>query len=255
MVKVLKFPSTELLATKLGSYILEKQAKALSTKDTFNVAISGGSLIKVLNLCLVQDKEVNSKIAWDKLNIYFCDERIVQLDHPDSNFGAFKSIVFDKLSKEIQDKITVYPLNTSLIKDASAAENESIATDYASILPKENGFDLLLLGCGPDGHTCSLFPDEKHRYLLEEVTKTVVWCHDSPKPPPNRITITFPVINNTRDIAFVAEGESKQPIMHEIFDLKKSTLPTTMINDANDKKVSWFVDDAAFEKVQTNEYY
>lgn len=88
---------------------------------------------------------------------------------------------------------------------------EEAAQDYTEKLKKAFGgkefkFDLLLLGMGPDGHTCSLFPNHP---LLDEKKLQVAAITDSPKPPPERITLTYPVINNARNCIFAASGAGK----------------------------------------------
>lgn len=244
MVAVHKFSEKPELAKKLGGLVLQAQDAALAKTGVFNLAISGGSLVNVLHATLIEDKELAGKVQWDKWRVYFCDERIVPLDHADSNYGAFKAAVLDKL----QTKVQVFPIDDSLV-GGGPEEFKKIATDYAAIIPKS--FDLILLGCGPDGHTCSLFPGEKHKYLLQERKERVSWCHDSPKPPPNRITFTIPVLEDAKQLVFVAEGASKQEIMHEIFDLKNAELPTALINTCFTTKVTWLVNDEAFANVTT----
>ncbi|QLL30283.1 hypothetical protein HG536_0A01000 [Torulaspora globosa] len=252
MVEVYKYSEKQVLARKVGEFIVECQERALAAdgNSTFTVAISGGSLVNVLRASLVDDDELSAKVKWSKWQIYFCDERLVPLDDPQSNYGAFKTAVLDPLSHHgdhLNLGPTVYAINEALVQQGSH-QNEKIAEEYASLLPAA-GFDLLLLGCGPDGHTCSLFPGDAHRYLLEETSKTVAWCRDSPKPPSDRITFTLPVIARSRNIAFVAEGSSKQQIMHKIFDDRNVSLPTALINASYGEKVRWYVDDDAFARV------
>ncbi|QLG73013.1 hypothetical protein HG535_0E00970 [Zygotorulaspora mrakii] len=254
MVRVCNYNDKELLAEKVGEYIIECQDKALKDQDSqFNIAISGGSLVNVLHKCLVANKKLASRVKWSQWQLYFCDERLVPLDDEDSNYGAFKKAVLDPLmhnGDHLNLGPTVFAINESLVHQKDS-QNEKIAQEYESLLPAD-GFDLLLLGCGPDGHTCSLFPGEKHKYLLQEAHKKVAWCHDSPKPPSDRITFTLPVIADSRNIAFVAEGSSKQDIMHQIFDLQDESLPTALINRNYGSRVTWFTDEDAFSKVQSN---
>lgn len=246
MVAIHKYTAEENLPHKFGEFLLQKQEDALNQGSVFNVAISGGSLINVLEKALISDSEVAPKIQWDKWHIYFVDERIVPLDHPDSNYGAFKATVLDKLTAT---QPHVYPIDDSLV-DAGAEAYKQVALLYEQILPRK--LDLLLLGCGPDGHTCSLFPGDHHKYLIEEKQRRVMWCHDSPKPPSDRITITLPVMEDAGAICFVALGASKQPTMHQIFDVKDTAMPSALVNELYNDKVNWFVDDLAFKTVTTN---
>ncbi|SCW03884.1 LAFE_0H01156g1_1 [Lachancea fermentati] len=248
MVSVHAYEKSEEVAHSVGKYILEKQNEALARGERFNVAISGGSLVKVLYKSLVATPEIAADVKWAHWHVYFCDERIVALEDEDSNYGAFKKHVLDPLL-EHQGALgpTMYTINESLV---GLGENDRIANEYETLLPPQ--FDLILLGCGPDGHTCSLFPGDAHRYLLDEKDKRVAWCHDSPKPPSDRITFTLPVLQAARNLGFVAEGASKQPILKRIFENQDLTLPCALVNHLCSTKVAWFVDSSAVQGIDVS---
>jgi 6-phosphogluconolactonase len=108
-------------------------------------------------------------------------------------------------------------------------------------------FDLILLGMGPDGHTASLFPGHE---LLKEEDRWVAPIEDSPKPPPKRITLTYPVINHAARIAFVAAGKEKQDVLKQVLDQPELGLPAAMVRPHYPGQLYWFVDAAAAEKVE-----
>ncbi|ODV87282.1 hypothetical protein CANARDRAFT_174356 [[Candida] arabinofermentans NRRL YB-2248] len=238
MTKVYSYEDSGDVADAVARYIIEIQDSVLSTSSKFKIAISGGSLGKVLKRGLIENTTNLSKIQWDKIEVYFSDERLVPLDHEDSNYGLFNEMVLETLRLKKIPLPTVITINESLLKEDGSTDAQ-IAQEYESKMPES--LDLVLLGCGPDGHTCSLFPG--HR-LLTVTDKKIDHLNDSPKPPPRRITFTFPVLSASKNIAFVAEGAGKAAILTEIFKTEPSGLPCELVNKL-DVPVSWFVNDAA----------
>ncbi|CAN6653257.1 6-phosphogluconolactonase 3 [Trichomonascus vanleenenianus] len=234
---VYSYAESQQVANALAEHIVKIQNKALAAKPVFNVAVSGGSLVKSLRLGLKDRTDVQ----WSKWQIFFSDERLVPLAHEDSNYGLLKKELLDHLSEQP----TVFTV------DESALDNSDLAAErYAEVLRKKvagevPALDLVLLGCGPDGHTCSLFPGHK---LLQENTKIVASIEDSPKPPPRRITITIPVLKAASHLTFVAEGAGKAPVLQDIFEHPERNLPCSIVNSIGGQ-VSWFVNDDAIKGV------
>jgi 6-phosphogluconolactonase len=243
MSKIYAYSESNEVAKATAEYIVKVQNEALKNKDVFNVAVSGGSLVKTLRIGLKDRTDVE----WAKWRVYFADERLVPLEHEDSNYGLLKRELLDHLTG---DKPKVYTINEHKCMNESSEET---AIDYEGTMTETLGadgiLDLILLGCGPDGHTCSLFPGHA---LLQENSRLVAPIEDSPKPPPRRITITFPVLEAAKNIAFVAEGSGKAPILKEVFLTPNSSLPAAMVNNIAVRlnvPIAWFVNDAAVKGV------
>ncbi|CAI4036713.1 hypothetical protein SMKI_16G0270 [Saccharomyces mikatae IFO 1815] len=254
MVKLQRFTKEKTLVHEFGRYILEKQDLALAGNDdaVFNIAISGGSMNQVLYESLVTDKNIFPHIKWPQWRIFFCDERLVPFESPQSNYGQFKRTVLDPLVHE-DDQLnlgpTVYTINESLIGGGETA-NKKIAEEYDSLLPAS--FDLILLGCGDDGHTCSLFPGVEFNYLVEEMDRKVLWCYNSPKPPKDRITFTLTVIAEAKNVCFLVKGFAKKAIMHDVLIVKNGELPSVLVNEMVGTKVTWFLDEEAGALIPQN---
>lgn len=241
------------VAKSVGKHVVNLQNAAIAERGSFRIAVSGGSLGKVLKKALIDDSNIAPEVQWNKWEVFFSDERLVPLNHPDSNYGLFNEMVLAHLPAG-SGKPKVNTIEEELLtgKDGltdgvDVSKDKEIATSYAAKLPKDLKLDLILLGCGPDGHTCSLFPGHP---LLKERSESISYISDSPKPPPRRITFTFPVLEKATAVAFVAEGSGKAPILKEIFNDKSSQLPSKLVNEIKGVQVSWFVDDSAINGVE-----
>ncbi|GAA5985985.1 hypothetical protein JCM10908_006360 [Rhodotorula pacifica] len=239
------FPSTDNLSQALATFVLKAQDEALKKQPTFRIAISGGSLPKVLGKDLIGREGV----PWDKWEVFFADERVVPLDHEDSNFRLNDEHLFSHVPIPRQN---IHVIDTSKLDDPEAVaddyEKQLVASFVGSSSIAFPRFDLVLLGIGPDGHTCSLFPGHA---LLDEMDGWVAWLNDSPKPPPTRITLTYPVLNHSLRVAFVSTGEGKQEIMKEVLDNPnpKEGLPSSRVRPISPGRVFFFSDDAALKLV------
>lgn len=247
-------PDIDAVAKQLRKYVLDNQNSALKRHGTFRIAVSGGSLPKTLAEALLVPSNGTPEDTpqFSKWDIFFADERVVPLDHPDSNYRLIKDELLDKIPSDL-GKPTVHAIDPAHVNDEDPTEladlyqEELMRTFAAKDSVRLPVFDLILLGAGPDGHTCSLFPGHPQ---LRESDSWVVGVTNSPKPPPTRISLTLPVVTHALSIAFVATGAGKQEILKKIFDTEEGhSLPSGLVNTKAGDKVSWFTDNAATETV------
>nr|GFB54450.1 probable 6-phosphogluconolactonase 4, chloroplastic [Tanacetum cinerariifolium] len=178
------------------------------------------------------------------------DERVVPKNHPDSNY----LLAYDAfLSKVPIPSGNVYAINDALPAEAAADDYETcvkhlvhngiISVSETTGFPR---FDLMLLGIGPDGHVASLFPGHP---LVQEKKKWITFIKESPKPPPERITFTFPVINSSANIALVVAGAGKAHPVHVTLGNGEDShvLPVQMV--LPEGELTWFMDKDAASKL------
>ncbi|CCH47058.1 putative 6-phosphogluconolactonase 1 [Wickerhamomyces ciferrii] len=227
----------------LSSSALDKKSKKAKEKiinKRFKIAISGGSLISVLAQGLLKREDV----IWDKWDIYFADERLVPFSDEHSNYGLAKRELFDKLQELGKPQPKVYHIDESLLDDA-----QEVADAYEKILIKGFAskdsvrlplFDLFLLGCAPDGHIASIFPNDHE--VLREKFAWVVPVENAPSGPTRRITLTIPVICHSHRVSFVVEGAVKASIVKTILERPEKGLPASIVNEGSAGRIAWFVD-------------
>lgn len=210
-------------------------------RQKFTVALSGAGMIPVMS-DVIRGLNHLTPSDWQSFAFFFVDERLVPFESTDSSFGEYKRQLLTKTKDYLTEKQFV-PINPLLSPD-------ECATDYESKVRKTvgtAGFDLILLGFGPDGHTGSLFPGHK---LLHETGKWIAAITDSPKPPPVRVTFTLSLINGAADIVVLGTGASKQEIVCKVFKEGDKTLPVNMVSTSSGRKVKWIIDSDAAKLIQ-----
>jgi 6-phosphogluconolactonase len=211
-------------------------------QDFITIGLSGGSFIQQLSTELPKHLDKLAPYT-SKLRIIFCDERFVPENDPDSTFYSYtKQNFFAKLN--------IAPENVFNIDFSSSASVEECANAYeAKLKPLVNqngGFDILLLGMGPDGHTCSIFPDHASFEAAKTSERVVIACTNSPKPPPNRVTLTLSVINKSSYLIFNAFGEAKAEILKKILVDEDQTIPSALVKPSSPNGLLlWFIDQPA----------
>ncbi|KAI1725948.1 glucosamine-6-phosphate isomerases/6-phosphogluconolactonase domain-containing protein [Ditylenchus destructor] len=218
--------------TKLvQEYFKEKLLKDNSSQF-FTVGVSGGSMPNTL--CPILKR--NDPTQLSRIRLFPVDERLVPHDHQDNNVKAY-------LAHSLPQELSETFVRVEHIDDSKLAVL-SFEKSLKNLHPNLNAdgfpeFGILFLGLGPDGHTCSLFPGHS---LLQETKRWIVPIEDSPKPPPRRVTVTLPVLNAAKNVAFLVTGESKAKVVKEIVEDANKTYPPSLIER---EEIHWFLDKSA----------
>lgn len=232
--------SNEELSDASCRYVARLSEVAIKERGLFAVAVSGGSMPKMLRGLLKQSPPPD----FAKWRVFFADERCVPHSDAESSYKACNDHLFKDAGLSI-DGGHVFAIAEKHIGDAAAAAKAyeaALRSVFGEAISPDNPpkFDCVLLGMGPDGHTASLFPGHS---LLEEKSMIVAPITDSPKFPPSRITLTLPVLNNARSAVFIAGGAGKGEMLCRIFGEEGGVLPSGMIK--SDGELRWFIDTAA----------
>jgi 6-phosphogluconolactonase len=213
-------PTKAELPTLLNDRIVSLCTAAIASRGVFTIALSGGSLPSFLSTLQEAFEKALVDPQWNKWHVLLADERCVVSTDPDSNLGALQTHMFSKLAIPTSQ---IYGINEAKLQESTDAVAQHYEAIVKQVLPTSGGMlDVAVLGFGPDGHTCSLFPGHA---LLQEQSKWVAPIIDSPKPPLDRITLTYPVLNdNTRNVIFCGAGASKALILNAVF--RKITMGT-----------------------------
>ncbi|MEA5617344.1 6-phosphogluconolactonase [Cronbergia sp. UHCC 0137] len=185
--------------------ILSKLETAIEQRGQFTIALSGGSTPKPLYEAIA-----NQKLPWDKIHVFWGDERYVAPDHPDSNELMARRAWLDKVAIPAAN---IHAMPTSSANPVvDAAKHEQHLQEFFHVAPGIfPSLDVVLLGMGDDAHTASLFP---HTEALKVRDRLVTVGN---KDNNLRITFTYPFINAARNVIFLVAGANKRPALGQIF--------------------------------------
>jgi 6-phosphogluconolactonase len=187
--------------------IVSKGQEAIKRFGVFRLGLAGGNTPKAIYAALAARA---GSLEWAKVQITFGDERCVAPDHCDSNYRMASESL---LARVPIPEGNVFRIRGEIDSEAAAQDCESRLRAFADRMGEPiYTHDLMLLGMGPDGHTASLFPGSD---ALEERLRWVVPTI-GPKPPPQRITFTFPLLNASRTVVFLVNDASKETMVQEV---------------------------------------
>jgi 6-phosphogluconolactonase len=222
-----------------------KIEQAVATRGIARMAISGGSTPQAMFQLLADPAQpFLATIPWDKLQLFWVDERCVPPDHPDSNYGVCRKLL---LSKVPIPEANVFRMEGELDPHEAASRYEAAIRNALKLEGAESPhFDMVELGMGPDGHTASLFP---HTEAINEIGLICVANH-VPQKDTWRITLTWPVINQGAEVVFEIAGKEKTDVLAEVFTGPRDVdrLPSQLIRPSTGKLLL-LLDEAAAAKL------
>jgi 6-phosphogluconolactonase len=228
------FESAETLARTVAEWLC---ALAQASSGNFAVCLSGGSTPRQMYEQLATSA-IASRFPWSRTHWFWGDERFVPHDHPDSNYGMARDAFLSRVPAPAD---TIHPIETEgLSPEQSAAVYEATLKSFYgadALAPTRPLLDVTLLGIGDDGHTASLIPGQP---TLGESRRWAVAVLGARSEP--RITLTFPVLDSSRDVAFLATGPGKREVVARAQNGDR-TLPAALVRPIG--RLHWFTDRAA----------
>jgi 6-phosphogluconolactonase len=204
------------LGERLAALFDSDGRRAQQARGLFSVGLPGGSVAVRFFPRLAR-----LPCDWSRTEFFWGDERAVPADDPESNYRLARSLWLDPAGIA-PGRIHRMPADAPDLEQAAASH----AAEMGRILGTPPRLDLVLLGVGPDGHVCSLFPGHP---LLQEERRWVAPVLDAPKPPPRRLTLTLPALAAAERVVFVALGHAKSDVLREALAHPGSTLPVALV--------------------------
>jgi len=225
-IEYLVEPDAAALARRAAEQFVEITEQAAAKRGRARIAISGGSTPKAAFQMLADPGQPFLKrMPWDKLELYWVDERTVPPDNSESNYRMTREAMLDRVPLKPEQ---IHRMEGELEPEVAASRYESLLRNTFRLEGAETPrFDLVQLGMGDDGHTASLFP---HTAAIHELGRLVT-ANQVPQKDTWRITLTWPVINQASSVFFLIGGANKAELVKEVFTGQRDPerLPSQLI--------------------------
>jgi 6-phosphogluconolactonase len=236
------YPDIDTLSHDAAQHIVRIANESIATYGRFTMALSGGTTPRK-TYELLGSEPYSRQINWTLVHIFWGDERCVPPESPDSNYRMAHEALLSKIpipAVQVHRMLANKPDRDAASQEYVEEMQRVFATDD---IPS---FDLIQLGMGPEGHTASLFP---HQEALHEERRLAMPV-SVPKPPPDRLTFTPPLLNAARNILFLVTGSDKADALHAVLEgpYQPDEYPVQIVRPLNGEVV-WMVDTAAAQNI------
>lgn len=228
-----RFKDADSLAKGAAEEFVTRLSQLLVELTEVHIQLTGGT-IGIATLAAIADREDAHFLDWSRVHVWWGDERFVEAESNERNAVQAQNAMLKKLP---ETNLHPFPASDEGLTLDEAAN--FFAAELATLQPH---FSLAFVGMGPDGHICSLFPGKPEI----AAGARVIAEHDSPKPPPQRLSFSYEAMNSIDEIWFVVAGADKQDAVSVAFGENPEQLPVGRIHGKN--KTVWFVDQSAGNK-------
>jgi 6-phosphogluconolactonase len=236
------FPSPEALAAAVAGRLVVRLAAVQAAGRTPAVGLTGGTIADKIHEAVVAATEGHEDVDWSNVDFWWGDERYVPADDDGRNAKQAREAMLDHLGVDAR---RVHEMPAS---DGPQDSLEDAAEAYGAEVRRHGSgqFDVVMLGVGPDGHVASLFPGSPQLDVDGAIAVSVT---DSPKPPPERITLTFGALNRSSEVWFVVSGEGKADAVAKALADGTDLHDIPAVGVTGQDHTVWFVDEAAASKL------
>jgi 6-phosphogluconolactonase len=225
------------LAAFVARLLLKRLARVQAHGEVPSIALTGGTIADQVHREVARLQAESGSVDWSRVDVWWGDERYVAAGDPERNAGQARAAFLDQVGV---DPARVHAMPAA---DDGHPDVEAAAAAYGDEVRAHGTgrFDVVMLGIGPDGHVASLFPGYPQLDVDDRIAVAVT---DSPKPPPERVSLTYGALNRAREVWFLVSGEAKaEAVARALAGADRHDVPATGVH--GEERTRWLLDQDA----------